>query len=236
MYGKKLLFTTKFIMKIFLLILGIGFLIPIAFAQENEPLQEKFQIQEQTRLEEQLQEKTQNQQVEQTLYQEQTEEQNQIEAKEQFKIKEGVYVFWNQAVEVENRENNMIQLKTNNMSAETALEVSQNTRDMNSLQVKLSNGKYAEVKIMPDTASATALEKLSINNCSEENNCHIQLKEVTQNQEAKAAYEVQIQKEVKFLWLFRVKSQIMTQIDAENGEVIAVKKSWWSFLTSDIEE
>lgn len=221
-------------MKKFLLILGIGFL-AVTFAQENNPLQEKLQIQEQTKLENQLQEEAQIQQWEPTLYQEQTKEQNQIETKEQFKIKEWVYVFWNQAVEVQSKENNMIQLKTNNMSAETSLEISQNTRNMNSLQAKLSNGNYVDVKIMPDRASETALEKLSINNCSEENNCQIQLKEVTQSGETKAVYEVQVQKEVKFLWLFRTKTQVKVQVDSENWEVVNIQKSWWSFLTSDIE-
>jgi hypothetical protein len=30
--------------------------------------------------------------------------------------------------------------------------------------------------------------------------------------------------------------QVSAQVDAENGEVIAVKKPWWAFLASESEE
>ena len=104
------------------------------------------------------------------------------------------------------------------------------------LKVKLSNGINSEVKIMPDTASEKALERLKIKVCSEENNCTIELKEVGQGEQVRAAYEVQVQKQAKFLGLFKTKMQVQAQIDAENGEVIRIKKPWWAFLASESEE
>ena len=104
------------------------------------------------------------------------------------------------------------------------------------LQVKLSNGKNAEVKVMPDTASEKAMEQLRIRVCSEENNCQIELKEVGQGEQVKAAYEVQVQKQAKVLGLFKAKMQVQAQVDAENGEVIQLKKPWWAFLASEPEQ
>ena len=89
---------------------------------------------------------------------------------------------------------------------------------------------------MPDTASERALERLQLKTCSEENGCSIELKEVGQGDQVKAAYEVQVQKQAKVLGLFKTKMQVQAQVDAENGEVISAKKPWWAFLASESEE
>jgi hypothetical protein len=102
------------------------------------------------------------------------------------------------------------------------------------LQVKLSNGQNSEVKVMPNTASKTALERLQLKNCNSENNCSIELKEVGQGEKVKAAYEVKVQKEAKILGLFKTKMQVQAQVDAENGEVIQTNKPWWAFLASEL--
>lgn len=93
-----------------------------------------------------------------------------------------------------------------------------------------------EVKIMPDTASERALERLRLNVCSEENNCSIELKEVGNGNQTKAAYEVKVEKQARVLGLFKTKIQVQAQVDAENGEVIQTKKPWWAFLASESEE
>jgi hypothetical protein len=93
-----------------------------------------------------------------------------------------------------------------------------------------------EVKIMPDTASERALERLRLNVCSEENNCSIELKEVGNGNQTKAAYEVKVEKQARVLGLFKTKMQVQAQVDAENGEVIQTKKPWWAFLASESEE
>ena len=70
-------------------------------------------------------------------------------------------------------------------------------------KVQLSNGINAEIKVMPETASERAIERLQSKVCTEEEGCQIQLKEivqqngVTQEKEVKAAYEIKAQKEVK---------------------------------------
>ncbi len=103
-------------------------------------------------------------------------------------------------------------------------------RDSNNksaLKATLSNGRKAEIKIMPETASARAIERLGQLNFS------IQLKEVGKNStDTTAAYELQAERHYKILGLFQAKAQVKADVDAETGEVIQVKKPWWAFLAT----
>lgn len=124
-----------------------------------------------------------------------------------------------------------VKLKIGEDEFESELEYEeQNEGNETKIKVKLSNG-FKEIKVMPSTASARALEVLGAK--CEERNCSIELKEVGTGNETKAAYEVKAQKEVKVLGLFKAKMQVEAQIDAENGEVIKQKKAWWAFLAAE---
>ncbi|MBU0626283.1 hypothetical protein KKH82_02400 [Patescibacteria group bacterium] len=120
------------------------------------------------------------------------------------------------------------------------VETNMQVRQENTTQImtELSNGRNAEIKVMPETASNTAITRLQSRVCTEEEGCQIQLKEVTQQNEAtlekeiKAAYEIQTKKEVKLFGLFKAQMTIRSQINAENGEVIRERKPRWSFLAS----
>lgn len=103
------------------------------------------------------------------------------------------------------------------------------------LQAKLSNGKNAEIKVMPHQASERALERLRLKNCPEET-CTIELKEVGSGDEAKMAYNVEAKKKAKFLGIFGTDMNVEAQIDAETGEVIKSKKPWWAFMASEQDE
>jgi hypothetical protein len=89
------------------------------------------------------------------------------------------------------------------------------------------------VKVMPDTASEKALERLRLKTCSDENECQIELKEVGSGDNAKLAYEVKTQRRSKLFGLFGMKMQVQAQVDAETGEVIQTSKPWWAFLASE---
>jgi hypothetical protein len=136
------------------------------------------------------------------------------------------------------RSGNVITITIDKNRANTSLELEQEQTEQNKtkLRVKLSNGRNAEVKIMPDVASERALERLRLKVCSEANNCSIELKEVGQGNQTRAAYEIQAERHAKLLAMFRLKMQVKTQIDAETGEVISVKKPWWAFLATEPEE
>ena len=101
-------------------------------------------------------------------------------------------------------------------------------QEQNKTYAQLSNGKNAEIKVMPDSASQRALEVLGAK--CEERGCEMELKEVGKGDETKAAYEVQAKKEVKVLGFIKSQMRVQAQIDAENGEVIKTKNAWWGFL------
>ncbi len=142
-----------------------------------------------------------------------------------------------QQITVQEQSNNKMQLKVNGISADCGLNLTQNQiQNKTKLETKLSNGRNAEVKVMPDTASETALQRLRLKNCVEEDGCNIELKEVGQGEKTKLAYEVKTQRQSKVFGLFKAKMQVQAQVDAETGEIIRVKKPWWAFLASEPEE
>jgi hypothetical protein len=95
-----------------------------------------------------------------------------------------------------------------------------NETNQTRLRTQLSNGRNAEIKVMPETASQRALEVLGTK-C--QNNCSIELKEVGKDNSTKLAYELKEQAEVKVFGLFKARMNVQAQIDAETGEVIQSK-------------
>ncbi|MEK6855322.1 MAG: hypothetical protein AABX73_03820 [Nanoarchaeota archaeon] len=91
----------------------------------------------------------------------------------------------------------------------------------------LSNGRKAEIKIMPETASQKAIERLG------ELGFNVTLKEVGSGDKTKAVYELTGNKEGKFLGIFKIIAKVRAQVDAETGDVKVIKP-WWSFLASGI--
>ena len=91
----------------------------------------------------------------------------------------------------------------------------------------LSNGRKAEIKIMPDTASEKAIERLG------ELGFTIELKEVGKGDDTQVVYELTGNKQGKFLGIFKIIGRVQAQVDAETGNVKVIKP-WWSFLASGI--
>lgn len=147
-----------------------------------------------------------------------------------------------QEVEVQIQTGTRTRLRAGDIEAETDLEIEEETeettnngvRNQTKLHVTLSNGRKAEIKVMPETASERALERLRLKVCSAENNCSIELKEVGKTEEEKQlAYELQIERHSRILGIFQKKMQVQAEINAENGEVIRVRKPWWAFLATE---
>lgn len=127
------------------------------------------------------------------------------------------------------RSGNVIIITVNKTEANTTLELeteneSENGQNKTKLKANLSNGRKAEIKIMPDTASEKAIERLG------ELNFTIELKEVGKGNETQLAYELQAERHVKLLGLFKAKMQVKAEVSAENGEIIRIGKPWWAFL------
>lgn len=133
-------------------------------------------------------------------------------------------------VDIENK----TKLKVHGVEAESELEVNQEQgQNETRLVANLSNGKNALIKVMPDTASETAIARLGLKVCNESNNCTIVLKEVGQGNETKAAYDVNANKDVKIFGLINAKMKVEAHVDAETGALIAENVPWWAFLTTE---
>lgn len=100
-----------------------------------------------------------------------------------------------------------------------------------SLRAILSNGRFADVKIMPDRAAAVALEKLRAK--CEERNCSIELKEVGVGNNTRAAWVVETDKESRVFLIFKKRMIAKAEIDSETGEILRIKKPWWAFLAKE---
>ncbi len=94
----------------------------------------------------------------------------------------------------------------------------------------LSNGKHALIKVMPNTASQKAIERLRLKVCNESNNCSIELKEVGIGNKTKLAYEIKAEENSKVLFLFKSRMKVVAEVDGETGEIISVKRPWWAFF------
>jgi len=123
------------------------------------------------------------------------------------------------------------------INAQTGLNLT--VEDINNktiLKTRLSNGRYAEIKIMPDAASEIALSVLKAK--CEIRNCTVELKEVgvknnNETNKTKVAYEITTEKGSRFLFLFKNKMTLKARIDAETGEIISIKRPWWAFLARE---
>jgi len=139
-----------------------------------------------------------------------------------------------QQMKVQQQSNNRVRLEVGGKSAESFMNIKQETVNGKAkLSTQLSNGKNTEIKIMPDAASETALERLRLKNCSEEQECSIELKEVGSGENVKAAYEIKTQRTSRIFGLFGARMRVQAQVDAETGEIIRVNKPWWAFLASE---
>jgi ribosome-associated translation inhibitor RaiA len=128
---------------------------------------------------------------------------------------------------------NKMQIQNQNVTANTDMEL---TQEQNQIRAQLSNGKYANIMVMPDVASDIAMERLRLRVCSEENNCTIELKETGQGNETKAMYEVKAEKKARLFGLIQMKMQVKAQVNAENGEVMKEERPWWAFLAIEEDE
>jgi len=89
------------------------------------------------------------------------------------------------------------------------------------------------VKIMPSTASATAIARLGIKNCNANEGCTIVLKETGTGNKTKAIYEVTAKKESKLFGFIKKSMKVTAEVDAETGNVTSTKKPWWAFLAKE---
>jgi|GEM_PF-3354590 len=109
-------------------------------------------------------------------------------------------------------------IKTNDVSATTNLNLIENS---GKIYVKTDVGNV-EVKISPSDAKSIAKGMTVVK--------AIQLKEDNN----KILYVILGEKEARLFWLIPVTANVEQGIDAQTGESIYMKKSWWAFLAAGI--
>ncbi len=120
----------------------------------------------------------------------------------------------------------------NKINARTGLNLTADDIDNQTvLRAFLSNGRYAMVKVMPDTASEVALRRMRAK--CEVRNCTIELKEFGNGNNTRLAYEISTEKSSRVLFMFRNKMKVMAHVDAETGEIISIKRPWWAFMAKE---
>ncbi|MEX2017520.1 MAG: hypothetical protein WD876_03540 [Candidatus Pacearchaeota archaeon] len=104
------------------------------------------------------------------------------------------------------------------------------------LKARLRNGNITDIKIMPDTASEVALERLRLKVCSEDNNCSIQLRERIHNNVPRVVYNIEANQNGRFLGIFRIAMRANAEVDPETGELLDVNRPWWAFLVAQTDD
>lgn len=161
---------------------------------------------------------------------------SQMIAEKKAEIKAGNYTGpQGQLLQVREMVRGLKELRTDSRSAKTDLNITIETDENNQtkIRVSLKNGSEREIKIMPDTAADKAIERLNLKVCNETNNCTIVLKEVGQDSNKTAAYELQVQRHYKILGLFKAKALNKAEVDADTGNITITKKPWWAFLAKE---
>lgn len=127
----------------------------------------------------------------------------------------------------------LLELREGNITVKTNLSLTKVENNKSKLEAELSNGRKAQIKIMPETASETALARLRLKVCNESNNCTIVLKEVGNGNQTKVEYNVQIERHSRILGIFQKKMQVSAEVDAETGAIIGEHKPWWAFIAAE---
>jgi len=94
------------------------------------------------------------------------------------------------------------------------------------IRAKLSNGNFSLIDVLPEEAHEIALERLRSRNLS------LKLIEIRHKNIPRVVYNIQTNKNGRFLGVFKLKIKMEAQIDPETGELLGIAKPWWAFLVS----
>ncbi len=116
--------------------------------------------------------------------------------------------------------NTIVQVKEINMSTKVTL-----YKQNNSLVGIFKGNKTKIIKLMPDQV----LEKIK---------GKIKERLVNKNMtlDENGIFQAHFEKRARFFWIVPVRERVKINIDAETGDIIKIKTSWWGFLARDIKE
>lgn len=118
-----------------------------------------------------------------------------------------------------NSGNIIVQSKSANASTDVALYKSEDGK----VYAQFKNNETKEI-ILPDEVH----ERI-------QNRTKAKLQNETINLTEEGNYEIRAQKQARLLWMIKVREETKLNVDAETGEIIRTRNSWWGFLAKDIE-
>lgn len=99
------------------------------------------------------------------------------------------------------------------------------------LKARMRNGNFTRIKIMPGTASEIAIERLKALNFT------VELKEKNDSRNVpRVVYNIEANKNGRFLGVFKLAMKVSGEIDPETGEVLEINTPWWAFLVTGEDE
>ena len=111
---------------------------------------------------------------------------------------------------------------------ETDLNISTNESE---IEAETSDRQRHKIKILPDKAAQIARERLKAMNIS-----NLTLEEIKDRNIPRVVYNIQTNKNGRFLGVFKLALKQKMQIDPETGEVLDVSGPWWAFLLNHQDE
>ena len=113
--------------------------------------------------------------------------------------------------------NVIVQSKGINMSTNVTLYKANNT-----FYGVFRNNETKAINYLPDQVREKIREKLRVN-----------LENETIELDEDGTYQMRAEKKARLFGLFRVRERVTAQINAETGEIIRTRTSWWGFLAAD---
>lgn len=134
--------------------------------------------------------------------------------------------------ETEDKKILRIKSESGDEKVETNLEIKEEIEgEKSTLKVKKKDGEEIEIKVLPSQAKKIALDSLESSEI-----INVTLEEKVHKNIPRVIYNIQTNKNGKFLGVWKIGMKFSAEIDSETGEIITTSKPWWSFLVAELIE
>ena len=120
--------------------------------------------------------------------------------------------------------------KTEKVETELEIEEEDDGQEVK-LKIKTKSGQETEIKILPSQAKKIALDSLDASEVT-----NITLEEKVHKNVPRVVYNIQTNKNGKFLGVWKIAMRFTSEVDPETGEIIEENKPWWSVLVAELVE
>ena len=119
-----------------------------------------------------------------------------------------------------NSGNTIVQVKGENMTTKVVL-----YHHNGKVYGVFKNNKTRTVNVLPDQVREKLRERMR---------ARMEVRNITLDDDG--VYQVEAKKNGKLFFIFPVRERVRAQVNAETGEVIRTRTSWWGFLAVDSED